>query len=634
MQIMNAYIPNQDDGTVSVINTDTNTVSTTITVGSGPVGVAVTPDGTQAYVTNGGSGTVSVIDTATNTVSTSITVGSNPIGVAVTPNGAYAYVANFNDGTVSVINTATNTVSTTITGLPSDPLAVGITPNGTQAWVSGTSGPGITIIDIATNTRSTSVSVGVIRSIAFTPDGTLAYAINNGGSAISVINTNTLDVSTFAISSSFVAVAVAFSADGQLAYISSANNTNPGAVSVVSTGTQTVSDTITVGVVPYGLAITPDGGTLYVANNNSGTVSVINTASLSVIDTITVGNQPKALGLFIQPSAGENMAGYVNMFHNPTFDVAQRGTSGTVVTSTGGASAYTLDGWILGGTSSSGSPTLAWAQTTSAITPGTFGAISITGNTNVSDAYIKQRIESTIAKDIAGVQVTFQATITNNTGASLTPKLTVKHAGSTDSWSSPVTDLSAESLQAIASGTTATVAYSFATNASSTNGLEFTLDFGSSLNSNSKSVIVTGCDVRYTPSSPTGLIPSPALFEARPVGVELAYCQRYFYEISSASPANPYTTFGVGGTASSTVAYIFVNFPQVMRAIPSFTSSAYSTFGDNLGSITSITALALLDAFSESASLDVTGTASGAGKAVMLGAADTASAYMQFSAEL
>ena len=35
-----------------------------------------------------------MISTATNTVIATITVGSNPYGVAVTPNGAYAYVTN------------------------------------------------------------------------------------------------------------------------------------------------------------------------------------------------------------------------------------------------------------------------------------------------------------------------------------------------------------------------------------------------------------------------------------------------------------------------------------------------------------------------------------------------------------
>ena len=52
-------------------------------VGNNPWGVAVTPDGTKVYVANSGSdNTVSVIDTATNTVTATVTVGITPMGIA------------------------------------------------------------------------------------------------------------------------------------------------------------------------------------------------------------------------------------------------------------------------------------------------------------------------------------------------------------------------------------------------------------------------------------------------------------------------------------------------------------------------------------------------------------------------
>ena len=81
-----AYVANLV-GTVSVIDTATNTVVATVTVGVGPVAVAVTPDGTHVYVTDARSNTVSVIRTATNTVVATVLVGTEPFGVAVTPDG-------------------------------------------------------------------------------------------------------------------------------------------------------------------------------------------------------------------------------------------------------------------------------------------------------------------------------------------------------------------------------------------------------------------------------------------------------------------------------------------------------------------------------------------------------------------
>jgi len=45
------------------------------------------PAGTKVYVANYGSNTVSVIDTATNTVTSTVNVGTNPLGVSVNPTG-------------------------------------------------------------------------------------------------------------------------------------------------------------------------------------------------------------------------------------------------------------------------------------------------------------------------------------------------------------------------------------------------------------------------------------------------------------------------------------------------------------------------------------------------------------------
>ena len=82
-----AYVANGGSDTVSVIDTATHppSVVATITVGSGPLVVAVTPDGKHAYVTNFISSNVSVIDTASNTVAATVPVGSNPVGVGIVP---------------------------------------------------------------------------------------------------------------------------------------------------------------------------------------------------------------------------------------------------------------------------------------------------------------------------------------------------------------------------------------------------------------------------------------------------------------------------------------------------------------------------------------------------------------------
>ena len=84
----------------------------TIAVGTNPIFIAATPDGTKAYVSNYSSNSVSVIDIATNLVTATITSVPEPIGIAFSPDGTKAYVANYpnsvrSSATITVINTAT-----------------------------------------------------------------------------------------------------------------------------------------------------------------------------------------------------------------------------------------------------------------------------------------------------------------------------------------------------------------------------------------------------------------------------------------------------------------------------------------------------------------------------------------------
>jgi YVTN family beta-propeller protein len=72
-----------------------------ISVGNKPSGIAVNPAGTRVYVTNRGDGTVSVIDTSSNTVIRTITVGSQPVPVAAS--ATTLYVGNFGSNNVWAI---------------------------------------------------------------------------------------------------------------------------------------------------------------------------------------------------------------------------------------------------------------------------------------------------------------------------------------------------------------------------------------------------------------------------------------------------------------------------------------------------------------------------------------------------
>ncbi len=78
-----------------------------------PEGVAVDTSTSQAYLGNKFYNTVAVLNT-TNTVRTTLTVGSPTHALAMNSSRHRAYIANANDNTVSVINTLTNQVTDTV----------------------------------------------------------------------------------------------------------------------------------------------------------------------------------------------------------------------------------------------------------------------------------------------------------------------------------------------------------------------------------------------------------------------------------------------------------------------------------------------------------------------------------------
>jgi len=309
-----AYVANYSSGNVSVIDTATNTVVSTITVGTNPFDVAITPNGQYAYVVNVGSSNVSVINTSTNAVVATISVGTSPFDVAITPNGQYAYVVNVGSSNVSVINTATNTVVSTIS-VGTNPYSIAITPNGLYAYVANEGSGNVSVINTATNTVVDTISTGGYPvGIAITPNGRYAYVASTGSTSVLVIDTATNTVvSTITVGTNPFDVAI--TPNGQYAYVTNEGSKN---VSVINTSTNTVVNTISVGSSPAGIAITPNGLYAYVVNSGNNNVSVIDTSTNTVVTTITVEGGP--IGVAITPYfyTSTGIAPYLSGFQQNT----------------------------------------------------------------------------------------------------------------------------------------------------------------------------------------------------------------------------------------------------------------------------------------------------------------------------
>jgi hypothetical protein len=294
----------------------------------------------------------------------------------------------------------------------------------------------------------------------------------------------------------------------------------------------------------------------------AGGVSSLNTATGAVTIVANDGDVVSQSGSTVTLGGP---GGMVNKFRNGAIDVWQRG-NGPITISTSGA--YTADGWIVLPSGAS----VAAAQAAGRLI--TKNSLQVTGAASVTDVVIKQRIESYIAAAFCSQTVTVQAQVYNNTGGAITPTLTVKHAGSQDVWTSPVTDVSAAALQACTSSAWTLVSYTFSASAASYSGLEIGFDFGNNFSSSGK-VQITECDIRVTPGAAVGLNANPPPPELRPIQQELAFCQRYFWaDVSTAAGS----VFAIGNWSSSTVGNALLSFPVTMRTSPTANYSSAGTF--------------------------------------------------------
>ncbi len=304
-----AYVTNQWNGTVSVIDTATNAVIATIPVSGTPIGITINPDKTEAYVTNRAFGTISVIDLLANTVVATIPVESFPERVAFTPDGHFAYATNGLSNSVSVIDTATRSVTTTIhlsgvtPGGQSLTEGIAISPDGARAYVAIQASGVVSIIDIATNTVSATVPVpGAPLEVLVSPDGAFVYLTAECGGLYGCVDV--LDPATYATTHRILVglrpqgidlgEAMVLSRRSKVAYVSASYSWN---VWVVDLDSYSVVTTIPVGAEPVGVAITPDEDRVYVANLGSNTISVIDTATNTVQATLPGSGGPTFIAI-------------------------------------------------------------------------------------------------------------------------------------------------------------------------------------------------------------------------------------------------------------------------------------------------------------------------------------------------
>ncbi len=190
------YVANNGDGTVSVIDADTDTVTKTINVGGKPWTVKVDSVNGIAYVSNFTLDVVHVIDAATNTEVDTIDVGNGPTGMEIDHNAGTLWVTNFIDSTVSVVDLYTSplavtslTPTTIDLGAGTSPIDISLNEYTGRLYTANANGDTASVINRTTRQVVASIDVGISPdAVAAHGKKDLIYVANHDVNSLSLIS--------------------------------------------------------------------------------------------------------------------------------------------------------------------------------------------------------------------------------------------------------------------------------------------------------------------------------------------------------------------------------------------------------------------------------------------------------------
>lgn len=234
-----------------------------------------------AYIANSGGNSVTVIDAGAPTPVAIATIPlpnqSYPYAVAVSPNGVHAYVTCQDSHKIAVIDTVTNTVVKTL-DLSLKPGGLAVNAAETRLYLADNNSNTLTVIDIS-KLFDTGVAGEVGRvQLGSTPvTGPDGVVINAAGNTVYVANTATGKITIVSAND----VTDSYSKAGEIA--------------------------LDAGDYPMGLALSPDGAKLYVANY-TGSVAVINTATRAITIKRVLGTDSASPTVAVNPKSAKKFA--------------------------------------------------------------------------------------------------------------------------------------------------------------------------------------------------------------------------------------------------------------------------------------------------------------------------------------
>src|ERR671918_577323 len=236
------------------------------------------------YVQNSNSNSISVIDLATNVILRNITVDGTPHNIKLSEDQLTLYIltSDRDSGTIFVLNTTSNELMNEI------PTEVSIFDiaifNGTM-YASDVGGGKVLVMNV-NGTLMEEIDVGSRpQYMAVRPDGQVLYVTRLGG-PISVVDLEQKIVIK-EIDSGSMPHHLSFTNGGEVLFVVNAESDT---LSVIDSYKHEVIKTIPVGDSPRYVALNPDDTLAYVTNMDSNTVSIVDADK--VINEIPVGIRP------------------------------------------------------------------------------------------------------------------------------------------------------------------------------------------------------------------------------------------------------------------------------------------------------------------------------------------------------
>ncbi len=248
-----------------------------------------------AYVTNEKDNTLSVIDTEKMEVTKTIKIGQRPRGIILSKDGKWIIICTSDDNNIQVYDSKTLEFIKILPSGP-DPELLILHPDGKRLFVANEDDNLVTVVDIQEGRVISDVPVGVEpEGMGMSPDGKVLVNTSETTNMAHFIDTTTLKTFDNVLVDSRPRVAVFNEAGTQLWVSSEIGGTvtvmNPADRKIIGKVTFEIQGVAKEAIQPVGVRITKDGKTAFVALGPANRIAIVDTATLKVEKYVLVGQR-------------------------------------------------------------------------------------------------------------------------------------------------------------------------------------------------------------------------------------------------------------------------------------------------------------------------------------------------------